>query len=59
MTFRDFAENIGTALSRLANVLLGGDVDESLSARIGRSEWLMRLPMPGWLREHFERAAGA
>ena len=57
MTFRDYFENIGTALSRLVNVVLFGELDESLSARIGRS-WLMRLPMPGWLREHFERAAG-
>jgi hypothetical protein len=56
MTIREYLANIGSAFSRLINVLLGGELTESLSARIGKSS-LMALPMPGWLREHFEEAA--
>jgi hypothetical protein len=55
MTFRDYCERLGMAVSRLLNVVAGGEVDQSLSARVGQSR-LMDLPMPGWLRKHFEDA---
>lgn len=57
-----YLANVGAALSALANALIGGEYGDTLSARIGRS--ILRgglashVPMPGWLRSHFERAAG-
>lgn len=52
---------VGTALSRLANALIGGDPSESLSLRIGRSiisgGFWNRVPFPRPLKAHFIRVA--
>ena len=45
-----------------ANTIIGGPAHQTLSERIGesilRGGLASKIPMPGWLREHFERAAG-
>lgn len=52
---------IGTALSQLANALIGGEPDETLSLRIGQSMdrggLASRIPMPVCIRQHFVRVA--
>lgn len=49
--------NIGVALSCLANAILGGDCEQSLSCRIGLSilekGWMADIPFPNPLRDHF------
>lgn len=61
MTIRDYFANIGSAFSRLCNVLIGGRLNESLSYRIGdsilRGGLASKIPMPRKWREHFENAA--
>jgi hypothetical protein len=61
MSFRDYLVAVVTALSILANALIGGEAGDTLSARIGRSILRgglgARIPMPRAWREHFERAA--
>lgn len=53
--------NIGVALSRLGNTLIGGDPGDSLSRRIGTSilggGFWSHVPMPETLRDHFIRSA--
>lgn len=52
---------VGTALSCLANALIGGASDESLSLVIGRSiiagGFWARFPIPRPLKAHFLRVA--
>lgn len=61
MTFRDYFYNVGSALSCLFNALIGGEADESLSLRIGRSilrgGLASRVWMPAGLKGHFVRVA--
>ena len=57
----DYLANVGIALSRLGNSLIGGNANQSLSARIGLSIlgkglWA-RAPLPLMLRDHFLDAA--
>jgi hypothetical protein len=53
--------NLGMALSRLGNALIGGHPDHSLSRRIGQSilagGFWSHVPMPAGLRAHFTWAA--
>lgn len=53
----NYLYNLHVALSQLANVLIGGDPDESLSGRIGKSiladGWAARVPWPAVLRRHW------
>lgn len=53
----NYLYNLATALSQLLNTLIGGDPDESLSGRIGKSlmkgGWAARVPWPGFLRDHW------
>jgi hypothetical protein len=61
LTFGDYLANLGTAFSRLCNVLIGGEPDHSLSYRIGssilRGGLASKIPMPRLWREHFKEAA--
>jgi hypothetical protein len=49
--------NIGLAIDVLANALLGGAPFQTVSCRIGLNiqagGFWSRVPMPGWLRQHF------
>lgn len=53
--------NLGKALSRLGNALIGGHPDHSLSRRIGisilRRGFWAHVPMPHRIRDHFIRSA--
>ena len=53
----NYLYNLHVALSQLINTLLGGDPDESLSGRIGKSlvagGWAARVPWPALLRRHW------
>lgn len=53
--------NLGKALSRLGNALIGGHPDHSLSRRIGLSilagGFWSYVPMPAAMRAHFLWAA--
>lgn len=57
----NYLYNIGVALSRLCNTLIGGKPGDSLSYRIGTSilsgGFWSHVPMPAPLREHFIRSA--
>jgi len=55
---RNYAYNALCLASQAANtLLLGGDPDESLSSRAGKSirdgGWVSDVPLPEWLRAHF------
>lgn len=56
-TVLNYIYNLHVALSQLANTLLGGDPDESLSGRIGKSieagGWAARVPWPAMVRRHW------
>lgn len=56
-TILNYLYNLHVALSQLANVLIGGDPDESLSGRIGKSiaaeGWAARVPWPAMVRRHW------
>lgn len=53
----NYLYNLHVALSQLINTLLGGDPDESLSGRIGKSiaagGLAARVPWPAVLRRHW------
>lgn len=53
----NYLYNVHVALSQLANTLLGGDPDESISGRIGKSiqagGWAAQVPWPSFARTHF------
>lgn len=47
-------------LDVLANALLGGNGNQTISERMGRyltfrpiMHWIHKVPMPAWLRKHF------
>ncbi|MCY1705249.1 hypothetical protein [Pannonibacter sp. SL95] len=56
-TLLNYLYNLHVALSQLVNVLIGGDPDESVSGRIGKSlvagGWAARVPWPAILRRHW------
>lgn len=53
----NYLYNLHVALSQLVNVILGGDPDESLSGRVGKSVaaggWAASAPWPQWLLRHW------
>lgn len=54
---REYLYNVGSAVSCLANALIGGESGKSLSYRIGTSilkkGWASKVPWPNVLRDHF------
>lgn len=52
-----YAWNIVIAIDQLANALLGGWHDETISSRLGKSilkgGWASKVPWPRWLHDHF------
>jgi hypothetical protein len=55
---KNYAYNLFLNASQTMNTITGGDPDESISSRIGKSikrgGLASRIPMPGFARRHFE-----